>query len=196
MAMERVRDLARRAAHARRASVHLRSRTRGRREGSRQAPQETQAAQASPSPRCDEARSAGRHAAERAADARYQLWVKAQEHGQRAGNPPRSRLLEARIAELAKLYPEYSALDIEQARIDADAHSNWNSEAYPPYAGPGYTEPPVNWEGWHQPRSDCEKDNYWNDIARDWPGPRRPSHSAAIPERDEYAAEPDLEAGQ
>ncbi len=33
---------------------------------------------------------------------------------------------------------------------------------YPPYEGPGYTEPPVNWEGWHCPHSKYEKEHYWD----------------------------------
>jgi hypothetical protein len=158
--------------------------------------EESQAAEASPSAHCDQARSAGSQAPGRADDARYLLRASAQEQGQRAGNPPSSRLLDTQIADLAEEYPEYSALDIAQAEIHADARRNWNSEAYPPYAGPGYTEPPVNWEGWHQPRSACEKDHYWDDLASDWPGPRLPAHGAGIPERDESFAQRDVEAGQ
>ena len=109
-----------------------------------------------------------REAAERARDNNYRAWLASQEHGQVRGNPPASRLLDASIAQLASEYPEYSALDREQAEINEDAmvHSDWGT--YPPYTGPGYTESPVNWEGWHRPHSDYEKDHYWDTTFTGW----------------------------
>lgn len=74
------------------------------------------------------------------------------------GEAERDRLIE----EAAERFPEYSHLDQQQAAIDADARANWNGYAYPPYEGPGYTEPPVNWEGWHSDHSEYERDHYWD----------------------------------
>jgi hypothetical protein len=47
-----------------------------------------------------------RRKAERIDDVRYLRWVKALERGHQAGNPPSSRLLDARIAEFGNEYPE------------------------------------------------------------------------------------------
>lgn len=73
------------------------------------------------------------------------------------GEAERDRLIE----EAAERFPEYSHLDQAQMEIDADARANWGS-SYPEYEGPGYTEPPVNWAGWHADHSEFERDHYWD----------------------------------
>jgi len=108
-----------------------------------------------------------REAAERAKDDSYQKWAEEQGQGQPGRNPPKSRMLDAKIAEFAREFPEFSGPDQAQAEIDADATENWDAGMYPPYEGPGYTEPPVNWEGWHQPHSAYEKDHYWDTLTRE-----------------------------
>jgi hypothetical protein len=75
------------------------------------------------------------------------------------GEAERDRLIE----EAAGRFPEYSHLDQQQEAIDADARANWGS-SYPEYEGPGYTEPPVNWEGWHTDHSDFDREHYWDDF--------------------------------
>jgi hypothetical protein len=60
------------------------------------------------------------------------------------------RALDEEIDRLAAEFPEVTGPEREQAEVDADARENWDPWAYPGYEGPGYTEPPVNWEGWHQ----------------------------------------------
>src|SRR5712691_6735374 len=58
-------------------------------------------------------------------DARYLRWLLALEQGQGSGNPPGSRLLDIRIGHLASQYPEYSYLDIEQARLEDETRRRW-----------------------------------------------------------------------
>ncbi len=114
-------------------------------------------------------------AAERTRDGNYREWDARRELGQARGNPPASRALDADITLFSWQYPEFSGLDRDQAAVDADADADASLNAdyavYPPYEGPGYTEPPVNWEGWHQPHSEYEKDHYWDHLARPWPDP-------------------------
>ncbi len=64
--------------------------------------------------------------ADRARDSNYRQWVEAHERGLADGNPPLCRLLDVAIDQAAREYPEHSALDREQAQIDADARANWN----------------------------------------------------------------------
>ncbi len=112
-----------------------------------------------------------REAAERTRDGNYREWAARRELGQVCGNPPASRALDADITLFACKYPEFSGLDRGQAAVDADADLNADYAVYPPYEGPGFTEPPLNWEGWHQPHSDYEKDHYWDRLDRPWLDP-------------------------
>jgi hypothetical protein len=65
----------------------------------------------------------------------------------------------ARIDELAAEFPEYSSAELAQAMIDADAALNPDYDRSPPYEGPGWTEPPLNWR---REWSEYEKDHYWD----------------------------------
>ena len=101
-------------------------------------------------------------AEEDAKDAAYQRWAQEREAGQATGNPPASRALDREVERTAKEWPEITGPEREQAEIDADARENYNAAVYPPYEGPGYTEPLVDWPGWHEDHTEYEKDRYWD----------------------------------
>ncbi|HET9896992.1 MAG TPA: hypothetical protein VFQ44_18820 [Streptosporangiaceae bacterium] len=135
-------------------------------------------------------------------DARYPRRAEDLEQGRRAGNPPGCKLLDTQIARLARQFHEYSYQDLFQAEIDAAAESylEWNQFGYPPYEGPGYTEPPLNWEGYHKPRTEHERDHYWDYLDPDLADPTFPGQSDDNFHwyfyYGEPAAWPDREAGQ
>lgn len=76
----------------------------------------------------------------------YEEW--AREEG-RAGNPPKSHALDGEIDRYSERYPEVSSPEREQQEIYREIHERGPRWAYPEFEGPGYTEPPVDWAGWH-----------------------------------------------
>jgi hypothetical protein len=60
------------------------------------------------------------------------------------------------IDQAADRFPEYSCLEKTQERIEEEARDTGRQE------GPGYTEPPVTWEGYRPELSEYEKDHYWD----------------------------------
>ncbi|HET9897355.1 MAG TPA: hypothetical protein VFQ44_20680 [Streptosporangiaceae bacterium] len=101
-----------------------------------------------------------REAAQRRRDRSYWEWVDRLEVGQANGDPPASRALDTEITLRSWEYPESSDADLGQAEINAEARENADYESY--YVGPEFTEPPLNWESWHQPHAEYEKEHYWD----------------------------------
>jgi hypothetical protein len=90
------------------------------------------------------------------------------------------------IGEFSREYPEISGPEMQQAEINKDAAENWNGAVYPPYEGPGYTEPPADWEGWHQPHSEHEREHYWDTPEHEIPPEPEPADSEQIPEAEPF----------
>jgi hypothetical protein len=86
------------------------------------------------------------------------------------GNPPKSRALEWEIDRYSEQYPEVSSLEMEQEEICRETHERGPNWSYPEYEGPGITEPPVDWEGWHHDHTGwtftewAEEHNYADEL--------------------------------
>jgi hypothetical protein len=89
---------------------------------------------------------AERQEAERdAADDRWAAYAVECDLGRHQGNPPDSRLLEMQIGHYAGQYPEITDAERAQAEYRAELDERGLDRE-----GPGYTEPPLDWEGWHE----------------------------------------------
>jgi hypothetical protein len=93
------------------------------------------------------------------ADAVYRRWV---QEGER-GNPPASPALDREIDAALEQYPDGPTW-AEQAQADeyAAARERGPNMSYPEFEGPGFTEPPVDWPGWHREHTEEEREQYWD----------------------------------
>jgi hypothetical protein len=89
---------------------------------------------------------AERQEAERdTADDRWAAYAVECDLGRHQGNPPDSRLLDMQIGHYAGQYPEITDAERAQAEYRAELDERGLDRE-----GPGYTEPPLDWEGWHE----------------------------------------------
>jgi hypothetical protein len=87
--------------------------------------------------------------AENAMDRAYIAYLADWESGQEHGNPPDSRLLDDEIDHFARQYPEVTEAGREQAGYYEEAYERGPRWSYTEYEGSGFTEPLLDWEGWH-----------------------------------------------
>ncbi len=81
------------------------------------------------------------------ANADYRKWAENEGH---VGNLPGSAERDRLIGWFSEQYPEVSSLEREQEEHYREAYGGGPRWEYPEYEGPGFTEPPVDWEGWHR----------------------------------------------
>lgn len=121
-------------------------------------------------------------------------WGPGTQPGQREPREPEAGLAGPRtvterdrlIEEFSREYPEISVPEMQQAEINKDAAENWDGAVYPPYVGPGYTEPPADWEGWHEPHSEHEREHYWDNPEHDIPPEPQSADYEPIPEAEPF----------
>jgi hypothetical protein len=89
-------------------------------------------------------------AQEEADEQTYRAWEHACDHGLQQGNPPAGAPLDRNIDRLSQEFPEVSDPERLQQQYDAQMRECGPNQTHPQYEGPGYTEPPFDWAGWHQ----------------------------------------------
>ncbi len=85
--------------------------------------------------------------------------------------------LDAEIERLSQVYPEISEPERQQAENYRQAAERGPNLSYPEFEGPGFTEPPDDWEGWHQDHSEHDREHYWDSADHDMADPDQPDYS-------------------